>query len=398
MQFKKKIFEYGVLSMVTSCVLILVILLIDGSSYIISMITSFDIHEAIQVIQTLIEGGNYLQVTLILIWTLFFLGLFFVLCSLVLGFFSNLFIRKKLLKNISKDITINLDDVAIVIPVYNEEETIEKIVIDCKKYSNHIVVVNDGSTDKTTEILAKISDIHVLSHKTNLGLGKTMKDGIKYAANMNIKVIVTFDADGQYRVTEIPKIAYPIISKEADLVLGSRFAGKIEKMSRGKRLGNKMMSFALSIILGFRVTDGQTGFRGISLNLAQTYRLRGEYTYTQEMIIQARFLKKNIVEVPIFFDRRISGSSRLIRSPIDYAWKSWLTILRTLRDFQPIWFFGGIGIVSLLLGLFFFSISAVSSVYISLPFDIAIFSTILLLVGMQFVFFGFLADANRPID
>jgi glycosyltransferase involved in cell wall biosynthesis len=362
------------------------------------MITSFDIHEAIQVIQTLIEGGNYLQVTLILIWTLFFLGLFFVLCSLVLGFFSNLFIRKKLLKNISKDITINLDDVAIVIPVYNEEETIEKIVIDCKKYSNHIVVVNDGSTDKTTEILAKISDIHVLSHKTNLGLGKTMKDGIKYAANMNIKVIVTFDADGQYRVTEIPKIAYPIISKEADLVLGSRFAGKIEKMSRGKRLGNKMMSFALSIILGFRVTDGQTGFRGISLNLAQTYRLRGEYTYTQEMIIQARFLKKNIVEVPIFFDRRISGSSRLIRSPIDYAWKSWLTILRTLRDFQPIWFFGGIGIVSLLLGLFFFSISAVSSVYISLPFDIAIFSTILLLVGMQFVFFGFLADANRPID
>lgn len=384
--------------MAISCVLIFIVLLLDVISYVFYIMMNFDPKEAVQIISALIEGGNYLQVILILIWTLFFLGLFLVLFSMVLGFFSNLFIRNKLLKEIPEDITLNPNDVAIVIPAYNEEMTIEKVILDCKKYSEHIIVVDDGSTDKTPEILSKFSGIHVLTHKMNQGLGKTMKDGIEYAANINVEVIVTFDADGQYRATEIPKIANPVISKQAELVLGSRFAGKIEKMPFSKKIGNRLMSFALSIILGFKITDGQTGFRGISKNLAQTYRLRGEYTYTQEMIIQARFLKKGIIEIPIFFDRRISGSSRLIRSPIDYAWKAWLTIFRTLRDFQPIWFFGGIGIVSLLLGLFFFSISAVSSVYITMPFDIAIFSTILLLVGMQFIFFGFLADANRPLD
>ncbi|MFX0140124.1 MAG: glycosyltransferase family 2 protein [Candidatus Hodarchaeota archaeon] len=397
MQLKRKVFEYGILSMITSCALIFVILLLDAFSYILGIIMSFNIQESFRIINTLLQGGNYLQVILILIWVLFFLGFFFVLISLVIGFFSNLFVKSNLLKNIPEDITMNLDDIAIVIPVYNEEMTIEKVIKECMKFSRHIVVVDDGSIDKTPEILTKFSDIHVLRHETNQGLGKTMRQGIEYAANMDIKVIVTIDSDGQYRPKEIPKIAYPVITKEADLVLGSRFAGKIEKMTIGKRLGNKMMTFALSTILGFKITDGQTGFRGISKNLAQAYRLRGEYTYTQEMILQARFLKKRIVEIPIFFDERISGSSRLIQSPIDYAWKSWLTILRTLRDFQPIWFFGGIGIVLSLLGLFFFSISAVSSVYIVLPFDIAIFSTILLLMGIQFLFFGFLADANRPI-
>jgi hypothetical protein len=163
-----------------------------------------------------------------------------------------------------------------------------------------------------------------------------------------------------------------------------------------------MMSFALSLLVGMKITDGQTGFRGISKDLALSYRLRGEYTYTQEMIMQARFLKNRIYEIPIHFDKRVSGPSRLIRSPIDYALKSWLTIIRTLRDFQPIWFFGGFGVISFLMGLFFLSVSLVSLIVPwALPqipdtFDLAIFSTVLILIGIQFVFFGFLADVQRP--
>ncbi|MFW9905713.1 MAG: glycosyltransferase family 2 protein, partial [Candidatus Thorarchaeota archaeon] len=322
---------------------------------------------------------------------------FLVILSTFLRFLSSIFLRNSLVKNIPEDININPERIAIVIPAYNEAETIERVITDSQKYSNHIIVIDDGSTDRTPEILSKLPNTTVLRSRSNQGLGKTMKRGIEYAATLDIDVIITFDADGQYRASEIPKIAHFVISREADLVLGSRFAGKIEKMSRSKKIGNRLMSFALSGILGIKITDGQTGFRGISKDLALSYRLRGEYTYTQEMIIQARFLKQRIIEIPIYFDKRMSGSSRLISSPIDYAWKSWLTILRTLRDFQPIWFFGGFGIVCFLVGLFFFSITTISSLAIPVALDVTIFSTLLLLIGAQLIFFGFLADIQRPI-
>lgn len=396
MQFKRKIFEYGILAMALACVLILVLLFIDLLSFLVIILMDFDLQATTDLFLVLIQEGNYLQVTLVLIWGLFFIGFFFVICSIMIQFVSNIFLRSNVLKELPKEIKTNPEDIVVVIPAYNEGETIRKVIVDCKRYAQHIVVVDDGSNDQTPEILSELSDIHVLTNKTTQGLGMTMKRGIEYATTLDIKAIITFDADGQYRSSEIPKIAYMVLTNEVDLILGSRFAGSIEKMSFGKKLGNRMMSFALSILLGLRITDSQTGFRGISKDLALSYKLRGEFTYTQEMIIQARFQKKKIVEIPIYFDKRISGQSRLILSPIDYAWKSWLTILRTLRDFQPIWFFGGFGIVSFLLGLFFFSITAVSSATISVPFDLTIFSTILLLIGVQFIFFGFLADANKP--
>ena len=384
--------------MVLACVLIFSLLFIDLLSFLVNVLIYFNLQASLDLFLNLIQEGNYIQVTLILIWGLFFLGFLLVIFSLLLQFISNLFLKSNLLKELPKKIDSNPEDIVIVIPAYNEEETIERVVSDCKQYAQHIVVVDDGSTDRTSKILSEFSNIHVLTNKTNQGLGMTMKRGIEYATTLDIKVIITFDADGQYRPIEIPKIAYMILTNGADLVLGSRFAGSIEKMGIGKKLGNRLMSFALSILLGLRITDGQTGFRGISKDLALSYQLRGEYTYTQEMIIQARFQRKRIVEIPISFDKRISGKSRLIESPIDYAWKSWLTILRTLRDFQPIWFFGGFGIVSFLLGLFFFSITIVSSATIPVPFDLTIFSTILLLIGAQFIFFGFLADANKPMQ
>lgn len=381
-----------------SCILISSLLFFDAIAYVALIIINFNLEESVSFMQGLIQGGNYLQVFLIFIWGSFFIGSFLVLCSISIGFFSNIFLRNNLITELQDEITTDPNDIAIVIPVYNEEDTIEQVISGCRQFSNHIVVINDGSTDNTSKILSKTADIHLLTHRRNQGLGKTMKRGIEYAKNLDIKAIITFDADGQYRASEIPKIAYPVINNEADLVLGSRFAGKIENMSLNKRIGNKLMSFSLSLLLGLRISDSQTGFRGISNDLANTYRLRGEYTYTQETIIQARFFKRKIIELPIFFDKRISGSSRLINSPIDYAWRSWLTILRTLRDFQPIWFFGGFGVILFFLGLFFFSFSAISVIMIPIPFDLAILSTILLLVGIQFIFFGFLADAQRPIE
>lgn len=400
MQLKRKAFEYGILAMGIGCALVFCLMFLNFVSFIIDFIQKLDPVLVYRILESIFDSGNYLEIFLIFIWGFFFTGVFLVICSLLIQLISNVFFRSNLLSEVPKEIELDPDKIAIVIPAYNEGKTIKKVITECKEYAHEIVVIDDGSDDETPEILSEFSDIHVITNRTNLGLGKTMKRGIEYATELNIDVIVTFDADGQYRASEIPKIAYPVLSENVDLVLGSRFAGNIEKMPFSKKLGNRIMSFALSILLGLRITDGQTGFRGISKDLALSFRLRGEYTYTQEMIIQSRFLKKKIIEVPIFFDKRISGESRLIRSPIDYALKSWLTILRTLRDFQPIWFFGGAGVISFLSGLFFLSMTVISyavpwRLHISNPFELAIFSAVLMLLGIQFVFFGFLADAQR---
>jgi len=105
-------------------------------------------------------------------------------------------------------------------------------------------------------------------------------------------------------------------------------------MPISKRFGNKVMSLALSILLCISISDGQTGFHGISRDLGLAFRLRGEYTYTQEMIIQAKLNNFRIIEVPIHFYQRRSGKSRLIRNPFIYLFKIVIICAKTYLDYK----------------------------------------------------------------
>ena len=290
--------------------------------------------------------------------------------------------------------------ILVTIPAYNEEKTIGRVIADIKqifeiyRYNIVIQVADDGSKDKTA-IIARNLGAHVISHKRNLGLGTTFKTEMKEALKHKPDVIVHFDADGQYLAQDIPKLIEEI-KKGYDLVLGSRFLGKIEYMPMIKRFGNRAFSIVLSNICNARITDGQTGFRAFTPEIAKTVEIRSTHTYTQEQLIRAYHQGFAVKEIPVYFAKR-NGKSRLISNPFDYALKAGSNIIRIYRDYQPLKFFGFFGagffMAGFIIGLYllyrFITLGRIGQ----LP--LTMLSVLLMSLGVQIILFGFLADMQR---
>jgi glycosyltransferase involved in cell wall biosynthesis len=231
-------------------------------------------------------------------------------------------------------------NIVVTIPVYNEEETLGQVIDDIKRVmpDNHkVLVVDDGSSDRSASIAREHGAV-VYSHPRNYGLAETFRTEVEKALKENPDIIVHIDADGQYSVDDIEKLILPIKNNEADLVLGSRFSGTIEKMPFVKRQGNRAFSKVISHLTKMKITDGQTGFRAFTKDVAERIKIKSRHTYTQEMIIRAAREKFRIKEVPVDFAKRKSGDSRLISNPIEYAAKAWLNIFRIYRDYEPLRF------------------------------------------------------------
>ena len=285
----------------------------------------------------------------------------------------------------------------VSIPAFNEEATIsqqvKQIKESCKRYNLKILVVDDGSTDNTAR-LAREAGAIVVSHRVNRGLAETFRTEMKEALKLNPGIIVHIDADLQYRAEEIHLLVNKL--KEGnDLVLGSRFSGQIEAMPWIKRIGNMAFSKVISGITHQKITDGQTGFRVFTPEVAKL-NIFSNHTYTQEQIIRAVKNNFSITEVAVHFDKR-DGKSRLISNPFEYAAKAWVNILRTYRDFAPLKFFGLIGLfmflVGSVLGLYFVFLHFTTGIQGHL--GLLILMSLLLLSGIQIILFGFLADAIK---
>jgi glycosyltransferase involved in cell wall biosynthesis len=296
--------------------------------------------------------------------------------------------------------------IVVTIPAYNEEKTIAQVIKkvpknklnDCK-----IIVVDDGSIDKTAGE-AKLAGADVVHRfKENRGLAHAFKKGIDLALVSGADLIVNIDADGQYDSEEIQNLIKPIVDDEADIVLGSRFKGWIEQMPRSKRIGNIFATKVTSALSGIKISDAQTGFRALSREAASRLNIVSNYTYTQEMIIQAANKGLRIVEVPCNFRKRREGSSRLMTGIFGYARRAGLTIIRTYRDYKPLRTFlmigGSMFFIGFLIGLRvllqFISTGAVSPYLPS-----AVLSGVLLIIGFQIMVLGLIADmvgTNRKL-
>jgi glycosyltransferase involved in cell wall biosynthesis len=291
-------------------------------------------------------------------------------------------------------------EICITIPAYNEEETIGSVISKIKKvmeenkYNYKILVIDDGSKDNTAKIAKELGAI-VFSHQKNNGLAETFRTEMKKAIELNPDIIVHIDADNQYIPSEIPNLIKPIIDKKADIVLGSRFKGKIESMPLIKRLGNKAFSKVISNITKTKISDGQTGFRAFTKEVAKM-NIQSDHTYTQEQIIKAVKNKFRLTEVPAYFAKR-KDKSRLMKNPFDYAIKAWVNILRVYRDYEPLRFFGYFGgafiTIGLLLGIWILITLLKTGGVGGIPR--VILSALFIMTGVQIMLFGFLADMNR---
>lgn len=282
----------------------------------------------------------------------------------------------------------------ITIPAYNEEKTIEEVIRRVPKDlagKTRVVVVNDGSTDRTEEV-ARGAGAEVITFRRNRGLAEAFRKGIKYAISVNADVIVNIDADDQYEPKEIKKLIEPIIKGQADLVLGSRFKGYIESMPLLKRFGNVAFTSLLKFLTKEPISDAQTGFRAFTREVAEMIDIYGQYTYTQQMILQASYHRFKIVEVPIKFYARKDGESKLMRSPMHFAYKALEILLLTTAIYYPLKFFGIMGVFLIIFGAFFGVTFVQWNVLSSLIISIGI---LFILFGMLFKLIRVKIDVNR---
>ena len=295
----------------------------------------------------------------------------------------------------------------VMIPAYNEEESIgdviKGIILVHDRILNlnglvedvSILVINDGSKDNTVGVAEEAGADKIISHKRNEGLGRAFATGIENSLLMGADVIVNLDADGQFDPRDIPRLVKPIIDGEADMVTCTRFADKPPDMPWLKKFGNRRFTKLVNLLTGGNFTDTQCGFRAYSRDAAMRLALFGRYTYTQEVFLDLARKGMKIIEIPCKVKGEREGESRLIKSVSSYGFKSLLIILRSYRDFQPLRFFGGIGlgmfipgvVIALILAIRLLLIHRISP-YMSLVY----ISLVLIIVGVLLVVLGLVAD------
>lgn len=204
----------------------------------------------------------------------------------------------------------------IVIPAYNEERSIAKVLQSVPKQIDGVsqietIVIDDNSSDKTFRI-AKDAGAHVVSHRMNLGAGGATLTGIILAQRLEADAVVTIDADGQHNPLEIKRLVQNHLKTNADLVIGSRFlSGTIKKMPTIKKIGNRGLSYITYLLSGKMVSDTQSGFRLFGsemIKLLATVDLVG-YEFCSETIMIANKNHMKIYEVPIstIYDKNRTG-------------------------------------------------------------------------------------------
>jgi len=288
----------------------------------------------------------------------------------------------------------------VIIPAHNERETIAEVIGKIPRADDNatvdVVVLDDASDDGTGEV-AEAQGAKVLRSRKRLGLGRQFQKGLDEALRLGAGVVVNIDADMQYDPRQIPELIEPIIRGEADIVLGSRFAGSIEHMRPTKRLGNRLLTFLVNRLSGTSLSDAQTGFRAFSREAAARINVLSSYTYTQEVIIQASYKGLKIVEVPITFRTR-RGKSRLISSLSEYAFEAVLTVLLTYLNYRPLRVFSLLGLALGLLGLAIGSrpmIQYVVTGHVSPYLPSALLSALLILLGFMMLVVAVLAEMTR---
>ncbi|MDO5819233.1 MAG: glycosyltransferase family 2 protein [Methanobrevibacter sp.] len=193
-------------------------------------------------------------------------------------------------------------DVYLVVPAFNEEKTVSQIIEGIAERGYNVILVNDGSRDKTLKLAIESkrkypNQIFVVSHVINRGLGAALKTGMVVALNKGAEYIVTFDADGQHEIADIPKVCKPLQDGEADVVIGAR---PFEDMPISKSFANYIMNALTLIFYGRNVKDSQSGLRAFTAHAADIINIvsRG-YGVSSEFIKEISDKKLRLAEVTI---------------------------------------------------------------------------------------------------
>ena len=244
----------------------------------------------------------------------------------------------------------------VTIPAYNEEGSIAEVIQSIPRKIKgidkvEVMVLSDGSTDKTVEISKSAGADYVYQNPRNLGLAKTFAKLMEYAYEAGANYVVNTDADNQYDQTEIKKLVKPLVQGKADMVLGDRQVATLQHMPISKKIGNRIGSTVIRLLSGLSVQDASTGLRAYSRDFLANLHLFSAHTYTHETIIYAANHKYRIQDIPVTFKAREYGQSRLISGVIPHIQKSMVVIIRSILMYNTYKFLVIIGSLLMTTGI-----------------------------------------------
>jgi glycosyltransferase involved in cell wall biosynthesis len=225
-------------------------------------------------------------------------------------------------------------DVSIVVPVYNEDQMIEGalrmiLAVDFHGHRREIVVVNDGSSDRTQEVLKKFPEtehLRIIHREANGGKGAAVRDGIGAATG---RVIIIQDADLEYDPSQIPALAKPILDGTATVVYGSRFKGVIRNMSATRRLANRFLTAYINLLFGSRITDACTCYKAIEGEMIRGFGLKSNgFEVCHEITANVLRRGHEIKELPI------SYCARTVDEGVKSSWKDFIKQLHYIFLFR----------------------------------------------------------------
>ena len=249
----------------------------------------------------------------------------------------------------------------IQIPCYNEEETLPVALAALPRTLPGVeaiewLVIDDGSSDRTSEVARAHGVDHIIRLPRHLGLASAFMAGLEGSVRAGADIIVNTDADNQYLASDIPKLLAPILNGRAEMVIGSRPIDDIQQFSGAKKTFQHLGSWMTRVVSSTNVSDAPSGFRAISRSAAMRLHVFNGFTYTIETIIQAGQKGMAVVSVPISTNGEIR-SSRLIRGLSGYMARQILTMVRVFATYKPFRFFavpGGLAFaIGVLIGLRF---------------------------------------------
>jgi polyprenyl-phospho-N-acetylgalactosaminyl synthase len=190
--------------------------------------------------------------------------------------------------------------VYFVIPAWNEAPVIKQVIEEVLKKYPFVVCVNDGSTDNTSQEVAKTKAI-LIEHSLNLGQGAALQTGIEYALqDPEASIFVTYDADGQHRLSDVSKMIQALKDSGVDIVLGSRFLGQVENLKTSKKLLLKAAILFTNKSTGLKLTDAHNGLRVFNRNFAEKLKLTfSDMTHASEIVDRIRQYGFKYKEVPV---------------------------------------------------------------------------------------------------
>lgn len=243
----------------------------------------------------------------------------------------------------------------IQIPCLNEEQTLPATLAELPDHIPgvdliEVLVIDDGSDDRTSAVAASLGVKHIVRHTTNCGLGRAFRSGLDRALKEGADVIVNTDGDGQYRGCSIEALITPILEGRADIVIGDRDTRNNPEFGRIKKLLQWLGSYVVRSLSGIDVPDAVSGFRAISRKSALRLNVLSAFSYTVEMIIQAGNKQMTVLSVPVETNPA-TRESRLFRNVPEFIARQLVGMLRMYAMYRPMRFFFYLGSLISITGL-----------------------------------------------